>query len=166
MDNQKLVAVNQCLEIFAPGTTVRKGRTGWMVEWMSGGKIISRRWTTKGHGSHYPSWHYSWAHGGTCCQALCQLMRWLQGRSVFGIKTWEYWTGNSVYLGQDRGSEIIQILKTAGWPEDQVCVLCDREIDARTQGLDWWDLDGVSGPCCRSSWKCSNMSNSKLARHG
>jgi hypothetical protein len=29
----KLETVNAAIAIFAPGTTVRRGRTGWLVEW-------------------------------------------------------------------------------------------------------------------------------------
>jgi hypothetical protein len=31
--NTKLETVNAAIAIFAPGTTVRRGLTGWMVEW-------------------------------------------------------------------------------------------------------------------------------------
>ncbi len=56
--------------------------------------------------------------------------------------TWEYWASPNVKLC---GSETLAMLRQVGWPEHATCVLCGR---TPTAGLDWWDLDGKSGPCC------------------
>jgi hypothetical protein len=153
----KLDTVNAAIAIFAPGTSVRKGPNGWVVEWLNhNGKVYSRRWSVMGGGSLYPVWHHKWAHGGTCCNALSQLIRWLQDRPVFGISTWQYWASPSVRLGDNNGQQLLEVLEAGGYPTDHVCVLCNTVISPRTTGLDWWDLGGVSGPCCRDRSKCPN----------
>jgi hypothetical protein len=143
----KLGTVNRAIALFARNTTVRRGLTGWTVEWTdSRGKKHRRRWAVDAGQSFFPAWHHSWSHGGTACTALSQLMRWLQGRPVFGIGTWRYWTGEYIRLGSP---EIIQVLTDGGYPAGQVCVRCGGAIGP-DQGLDWWNLEGISGPCCRT----------------
>lgn len=145
-DTSKLDAANAVLEILAPSTTIERRKNGWYVTWIGWrDKPMSRRWATAGGSSGYPSWYRHWGHGGTCSQALWQLIRWCQGRPVLPISTWKYWTGKTVAMGRERGTEIIQVLTEAGYPQSVDCVLCGNQI---VGGLDWWHLDGVSGPCC------------------
>jgi hypothetical protein len=141
--NKKLEAVNSVLEAIAPGTWVEKGSNGWIVSWKNGSHTLSRRWQTIKGNDHYPVWHHSWGHGGTCCTALSQLMRWLQNRPVFPIGTWKYWTGPTVLLGRGSG-EIVSTLEAAGYPDEAICVVCGESI---LSGLDWCSLNNVSGPC-------------------
>lgn len=61
------------------------------------------------------------------------------------METWEYWASDTVKLCKP---ETLTILREVGWPEKVPCVLCGRTPPA---GLDWWDLDKVSGPCCSFS---------------
>jgi len=149
----KLETVNAAIAIFAPGTTVRRGLTGWLVEWTTcSGKKYSRRWTVEKGNDFYPVWHNRWPYGGTCCNALAQLMRWLQDRPVFGIGTWLYWGSPNIRLGKP---ELIEVLLQGGYPADHVCVICGKTIVPSVDGLDWWSLKGVSGPSCRFS-NCRN----------
>ena len=131
------------LDAFAPDTKVfPRPAGGWEVHWHDcRGRQVVRRWQATGTGSLYPVWHGKWAHGGTACMALSMLMRWLQGRPVVGMSTWRGLArpGRKLF---EPGAE--QTLADAGWPEKARCVLCDRELGRH----DWWDLDGVSGPCC------------------
>lgn len=84
--------------------------------------------------------------GGTGFQALAQLIRYVRDLSRFPISTWEYWGGESVKLGNPR---TVELLKSGGYidPKKTCCVLCG-DPDFR-KGLDWWSLDGVTGPSCR-----------------
>lgn len=144
-DTSKLAAANRILEIIAPSTRIERRTNGWYITWTRfRGASMSRRWATRGQ-SFYPVWHRHWGHGGTCTTALSQLVRWCAGKPVLPISTWKYWTGKTVAMGRERGPEIVQILTEAGYPQSVDCVLCGNQI---VGGLDWWHLDGVSGPCC------------------
>lgn len=144
-------AANRVLEIIAPTTRIERRKGGWYVTWIGWrDKPMSRRWVTRGQ-SFYPMWSRHWGHGGTCTTALSQLVRWCAGRPVLPMSTWRHWTSVTVSMGGTRGPEIIQILYEAGYPESVDCVLCGKEI---VGGLDWWCLDGVSGPCCGWTTGC------------
>lgn len=138
----KLEAANQVLRCFAPGARIeRRIAGGWNVCWKdSRGKPIRKHWQTKGQ-DFYPVW--SWPHGGTATTALSQLIRFLQGRPVFGQPTWNYWRSERIQLRVS--DEALEALIQAGYPNEIHCCLCDRHL---TGQLDWWSLDGVSGPCC------------------
>lgn len=147
MDLSRVEVANQVLQFFAPDThlTVVRGRV--FVHWeRHGGEKIRRQWMTRGN-DFYPVWHHKWAHGGTCCTALSQLVRWIQERPVLPIATWQYWAGKTVFLGREQGPRMAEVLTEHGYPQVANCVLCKQPI---TGSLDWWNLDGVSGPCC--SW--------------
>lgn len=149
--DDRLATVNQVLAKIAPGTIVIKGCAGWDVEWFDPirARKINRRWAAH---ELYPVWHRRWGHGGTCCTALTMLMRWLQDRPVFGISTWEYWLSPTINLAKgDPG--LIPLLKAGGYPQEQMCIRCGQEIP-KGRGLDWWSLDGKSGPACSRSWTC------------
>ena len=147
----RITASNVVLEILAPTTSIERRKGGWYVTWTGWrGKSMSRRWVTRGQ-SFYPMWHRHWGHGGTCTTALSQLVRWCAEKPVLPMSTWRYWTGEAVAMGRERGPEIVQILTEAGYPQTADCVLCGNQIVC---GLDWWHLDGVSGPCCSMRSGC------------
>lgn len=143
----RLEVVNKVLAEFAPGTVVKKeGSQGWTVHWTNyRGIEITRRWQVRRGGSFYPVWSKLWAHGGTCCAALTQLMRWLQGRSVLPLSTWRYWKSNGLAISCDS----IESLARAGYPDRAVCIHCGEQI---SNGFDWYDLGKISGcvhfHCC------------------
>lgn len=143
---------NRVLDCFAPGTIIahHPGR-GIVVSWERKGETTFRRWQTRGGQDFYPTWSNLWGHGGTACTALSQLVRWIRGEPVLPLPTWRYWFGDKCQLARDRGTEGIAALVHAEWPEVATCVLCRQPI---TGGMDWWNLDGVSGPCCGWTTGC------------
>lgn len=146
VDHKKIEAANAVLAIIAERTQIERRCSGWYVTWSrSNGDTLSRRWSVC-DGSHYPPWYRHWGHGGTCTQALHQLIRWCQERPVLPLATWHYWCGQQVYLARDRGAEACSLLSDAGWPHNVPCVLCGVDLAG---SIDWWGLGGVSGPCCK-----------------
>lgn len=147
--SERLVAANRALECFAPDSKIERRRGGWYVVWENyQNEKISRRWQTKGQ-DWFPTWNRIWAHGGTACRALSQLIRWLRDQPVLCIASWRYWGGESCKLFRN-GKDPVPILLDAGYPEHAYCVLCGRRLDGP---IDWWNLNGVSGPCCCYSWE-------------
>lgn len=136
---------NKCLAAFTTSRIeVRRG--GAYVLWPKyrGEGEECRRWQCRGQ-DFYPTWHQQWPGGGTASTALAQLIRWVQGKPVLPIGTWYYWAGNNVKL---LTRSVVDELKANGYPEYADCVLCHHRIDG---GMDWWSLNGVTGPCC--GWK-------------
>jgi hypothetical protein len=149
--DERLATANAALKFFAPETTVevRMGRV-WVCWTNYRGEATAKPWASRGQ-SFYPVWSHKWGHGGTCCTALSQLVRFIQGRPLLPISTWRWWASPTVALGRDKGDELVATLLAGGYPEHVKCVLCEREIDSR---LDWWHLDDVSGPCCGWTTGC------------
>lgn len=142
---ERIPAANAVLQCFAAGTTIEVPRGRIIVCWTSHGTTVRKYWATRGQ-DFWPVWHNQWGQGGTCCRALSQLVRWIQGRPIWPLRMWRYWTSERVFLGQERGSEMVAALEKAGYPESTACVLCGRDLASAY--IDWWSLDGVSGPCC------------------
>lgn len=153
----KIEAANEMLQHFASETTIERRKGGWYVCWDGYDGRKEKRWITRGQ-DFYPMWHREWPHGGTASTALSQLIRWLRGQPVLSLQTWRYWAGDRVRLIDSL--ESVDILKNAGYPEKDICVLCDKEIE---KGLDWWSLDGVSGPCCDMTSGCRQEWRKKWA---
>jgi len=151
--DDRLAAANIALKSFAPDTTLRLESGYVLVEWQRrSGETFSKRWMCRGN-DFYPVWYRQWCHGGTTSTALSQLVRWIQGKPVLSISSWRYWASEGVaLLRQGDGAEpAIKALLDAGYPQQPVCVLCKKQIDG---GIDWWNLNGVSGPCCGWSNGC------------
>ena len=152
VEPQKRVEVaNLVLTTFAPGTTVGLRPDGRVqVSWEGRSGPVTKVWMTRGQ-DFYPVWHRKWEHGGTACTALANLVRWIKGMPVVPIGTWDWWAdpdGNCKLLRQCDPAPALQAMRDAGYPEQAACVLCGR---SPLRGFDWWNLDGVSGPCCRYS---------------
>lgn len=145
MDLTRLQASNVVMDALVKGSRLSREKGGWFVYWpqVSSGMTLGRRYQTRGS-SHFPTWHRIWPGGGTSCEALYQLVRWNRGETVFPIDTWIYWAGTSVMLIP---RAIVNVLYDNEWPLGVPCVLCGTTIGKGT-GLDWWDLDGLEGPCC------------------
>jgi len=137
---------NRVLAYFSRANIERR-KNGWYVSWNGSGGKVTRRWQTRGQ-DFYPVWSHIYPGGGTSCTALSQLIRWCGDKPVLPIATWQYWAGEQVKL---LGSEAIAVLREAGYPETSKCVLCGIEI---TKSLDWWSLNGVTGPCCGWTTGC------------
>lgn len=149
-DNRVDVA-NEVLACFAPGTKIRIESGYVLVSWSDSSGNFEKRWQTRGQ-DFYPVWYRKWGHGGTASTALSQLARWIRGKNVLPLSTWRYWAGDRCrLLRQGDASKAIQLLEKAGYPECAKCCLCDCELES---GFDWWNLDGVSGPCCGMNNGC------------
>jgi len=146
---QRLVQANSVLPTFTfRGVVLELDSTGHVVVcWTSAHKpaLVRKRWVTRGSDFH-PTWRYPW--GGTQSTAIAQLVRWVQGKPTLPLGSWEYWASDTVKLC---GPETLEALRAINWPAKPICVLCGNEC----AGLDWWNLDGVSGPCC-SAWKVTS----------
>ncbi len=142
---ERLDPANAALAGFAKDTMIDVDGGRVFVRFSHRGKSVRKQWMTRGQ-DFYPVWHRSWAHGGTATTALAQLVRWIQGRPVLPMRSWQHWMSETVLLGRERGPQILASLRNAGYPESAPCVLCGRDV--ASSSFDWWSLDGVSGPCC------------------
>lgn len=158
----KIDCANEVLESFSVAKIVRRQASwsgkggGWFVEWEMGGKLYRRRWMTRGQ-DFYPVWSRIYPGGGTSCTALSQLIRWLRGQPVLPISTWRYWADEQCKL---LPLDAVEKLLAGGYPADTPCVLCGEKIAG---SLDWWSLDGVSGPCCGWTSGCRQEPKYKIA---
>lgn len=138
---------NKVLDVITPGIMLyqsRELRMCWDVRKQPPKYDFPARLRTDGN---WPAFGYRQRPtGGTGMQALAQLIRYVRDLPRFPLSTWEYWSGESVKLGN---STVVELLASAGYEDDlkTCCVLCGDPKFAR--GLDWWSLDGVIGPCCR-----------------
>lgn len=157
----RVAMANRVLDCFAPSTIVSHvpGR-GIIVSWKRRQETIYRRWQTRSGQDFYPTWSNQWGHGGTACTALSQLVRWIRGEPVLPLATWRYWFGNKCHLARDRGDEGIAALIHAEYPDVATCVLCQKPISG---SLDWWNLKGVSGPCCGWTTGCRQRTDRREA---
>ena len=142
--DDRIEAANKVLPFFANWTHISIDKSYLVVSWTDYKKaIISKRWMTRGQ-DFYPVWYRKWGHGGTACTALSQLIRWCKDKPVLSIKSWEYWGTEKYRLFRDNGENVIKILNDYNYPKEDKCVLCGKQPTS----IDWWNLNGVSGPCC------------------
>ena len=82
--------------------------------------------------------------GGTQALATGQIVRWVRGLTRLPLRSWRYWTSERVALCSP---DVVPLLESLDYerPECCRCVLCGR---FPTNGLDWWCLGRVIGPCC------------------
>lgn len=157
----RLAIANQVLDKFAPRALIERRLGvggGYYVHWECGQKQFCRRWMVRGCQDFYPVWSRQWIGGGTSCTALSQLIRWLRREPVLPISTWKYWASETVKLLPESA---VDLLLRAGYPVQVQCVLCGREIES---SIDWWNLNGVSGPCC--SWTTGCRQNTEAQGKG
>ena len=143
---ERLAVANRALKFFAADTELVLNYAGYVyVRWQSHGKAVVRRWMSRGQ-SFYPVWYRQWGHGGSASTALSQLVRWVQGKPVLPLSSWRYWGSErcNLFGGGKQTAELVALLSGAGYPEIPICVLCGEQVEG---SLDWWSLDGVSGPC-------------------
>lgn len=142
---------NRMLQCFAPDTLLRLESGYVIVEWINYKGKQSKRWMTRGQ-NFYPVWSREWGHGGTACTALAQLIRWVQGKPVLPISSWEYWKSDRCkLLRHGDADDAIQRLLYNGYPQTANCVLCGLRL---AYSFDWWSLKKVSGPCCNYTEGC------------
>lgn len=144
----KLETANRVLATFAANAEIYLRGSRLRIKWPTyGGRLRDKEWQCRRGQDFYPKWSQQWCGGGTSCTALSQLVRWIQGKPVLPLGTWRHWASESVQL---LPIEAVNDLATGGYPDISICVLCDNP----TEGLDWWNLDGVSGPCCSFTRGC------------
>jgi hypothetical protein len=140
----RLSAANAALAIFSPGTSLEFVGRRAFVRWTGyDKKLVRKQWVTRGGQDFYPTWRGPW--GGTVTIAISQLIRWVQGKPVLPLASFKWWCSETIKLAGDRGNELIITLGTSGYPVEVTCVVCGKP----PKGLDWFNRDGVSGPCCR-----------------
>lgn len=138
--NDRLCVANKVLATFSTSRIERRNN-GWFVCWPSHNGEMSRRWQCRGQ-DFYPTWSHKYTGGGTACTALSQLIRWMRYQPVLPISTWRYWASEKCKLLPAAAAEE---LLSGGYPHHVKCVLCHETIEG---SMDWWSLNGVSGPCC------------------
>lgn len=144
VNHERLEVANAALMCFAKQTWIEPGPSGLVVCWIDfRDEKWRRRWQVRSGQDFYPTWHRHWGHGGTCCTALSQLVRWVRGKPVFSLDVWRYWAGPTVALGRPRGDYLVEALRAGGYPERVPCVLCGKVIEGR---FDWYSNNGFSGP--------------------
>lgn len=149
---EKIEVANRVLAYFAQDTEIisklnKSNKKILTIKWkLYNGKEYEKQWMTRGQ-DFYPVWYNKWAHGGTSCIALSQLIRWIKDRPVLGIESWRYWAKDNVKL---LSNEAVDILENNGYPIKTYCVLCGNE----TRYNDWWSLNKLSGPCCNWNSGC------------
>ena len=144
----RIAISNEVLSEFS-SIRIEQRTGGWFVRWKNTrGNIVEKAWRLARGSSDYPVWYRQFPHGGTSCRALAQLIRWCKGQPVQPLNDWYWWASERVALLHHSS---IHILKAAGYPETVPCVLCGEEFE--TQG-GWWNLNGVSGPCCSRKSGC------------
>jgi hypothetical protein len=137
----RLDSANCVLDTFSTSRIERRSG-GWFVCWKDyRGRAVAKRWQCRGQ-DFYPVWHRKWPGGGTASTALSQLIRWLRKQPVLPLATWRYWASDKCKL---LPITAVDAMQDAGYPEISECVLCGEPLEER---LDWWHLDGISGPCC------------------
>lgn len=152
---ERLKPASEIACLLAKGTEIVAEPSGHVgVVFLYHGVAFSRRWMTRGQ-DFYPVWKRMWSGGGTSMTALAQLVRWCKGAPVLPLSTWRYWCSSNVAL---LDLECIKPIEAAGYPESVPCVLCGRLLGTG-MALDWWHLDGVSGPCCSMRSGCGQKRN-------
>jgi len=147
MTCSRIDVANEVLASYTITQIEKIPRKGVYVFWSMGGKDYRRRWQCRGN-DFYPVWNRVYPHGGTSVTSLSQLVRWVQDKPVLPVATWRYWANPKMNL---LSNSVVDKLEEAGYPTVAKCVLCEIEI---TRTLDWWSLNGVSGPCCYYTQGC------------
>ncbi len=153
----RVAAANAALAVLGKGTRLEfVGRRAFVCweSWRNGPQ--RKRWAVNRGNDFYPTWHNRAPWGGTQSTALSQLVRWCQGKPVLPLGCWEYWTTPGIRLAGDRGPELVELLRAAGYPERVACVCCGLPP---VGGLDWWSHGGKSGPCCGRGPVCVHRSD-------
>jgi hypothetical protein len=150
LTDRRIAIANQVLDTFVPGVLLyqsnhakRDLRMCWDVR--KGKPKHDFTAQLRGDGSWTRYGYNQRPTGGTGMQALAQLIRYVRDLNRLPLSTWEYWATNKVGLTNEH---TVELLKNSdyGDPKKTCCVLCGTTEFKK--GLDWWSLDGVTGPSC------------------
>lgn len=146
--NERLVTANHVLESFQPAIRLymRVGHLRMYWDVRDGNPRYDYPAHLRGDGL-WPRYGYHTPPccGGTGLQSLVQLIRYVRNLTRFPILTWEYWSSGPVQLC---GQNTVELLRQSdyGDPKKTCCILCgSAEFKG---GIDWWSLNGKTGPCC------------------
>ena len=140
----RLEAANRILALYAEvRLECRKGRL-WLVP--DDPKLQAKAAVLNCPGNSLACRYGALGMGGTCAAATAQLVRWVRDLPRHPLRAWEWWCCETVGLGGGNREAILAAVRESDYadPEKTRCVLCKRQIVS----LDWWSLDGVTGPCC------------------
>jgi hypothetical protein len=152
---ERIGVANRALKLIAPTKAWEFfiGYQGLRFRWTDRhGGIIDRRWGTLCANDSYPAFWRALATGDTCCAAITQLARWIQGRTVHPFTIWRLWTGENYKIAGDKNKELLDTLKPH-WPQEAICVRCQKPI---RNGYDWYGYGANSGP---GHLDCFGLSN-------
>lgn len=85
--------------------------------------------------------------GGTMNEVASQVVRWLRDMPRWPLPWWEYLWKRRLTSHWDREA-ILKLVSENGVAGEDRCVVPGCGGSGTS---DWWDLNGVSGPCCQ--WK-------------
>jgi hypothetical protein len=142
----RLSMANLIADTFVPGVIFYEGASGLRMSWDNRKQTPRYDFPAvlRSDGS-WPKFGYRQRPtGGTGFQAMAQLIRYIRDLPRLPLVTWEYWAGASIQLGAARTIELLRA-SDYGNPDKTRCVLCGT-LDFK--GLDWWSLDGITGPSC------------------
>jgi hypothetical protein len=150
---QRLRVANEVVATFVPGVSfyevLRAKPRGLRMTWPNNPSLPTKYYDfpaiLRQDGS-WPKYGYNQRPcGGTGYQAIAQLIRYIRNLSRFPLCTWEYWASDTVKLCSDA---TLQLLRASDYSDSRytACVLCGT-VEYKL-GLDWWSLDGVTGPSC------------------
>ena len=150
LNEERVAVANAVLALFMPGTRLYYSEKERLrMQWNTlreGGPRHDFSAKLRSDGS-WPKYGYNVRpSGGTGFQALAQLIRYVRDWHRLPLLTWEYWGGDSVKLFDDQS--LVNLLREGNYgdPAKVCCVLCGTVEHKR--GLDWWSLNGVTGPSC------------------
>ena len=143
----RLSVANKALETFAPTIKLYEGTSGLRMSWgREGRRHYDYAARLRSDGSWPMYGYHTRPTGGTGCQALAQLIRYVHDWSRLPMDTWEYWAGERIKLCTPDTLFLLQH-SDYGNPAKTSCVLCGSS-DWDKNGLDWWSLDDIVGPSC------------------
>lgn len=143
----RIKTANHILETLGYGIELYQGNRELRMRWPKWNKAGCHDFPARlrGDGS-WPAFGYRQRPcGGTGIQALAQVIRYVRNLPRLPVITWQYWTSDKVKIGN---AQTLEIIKSSdyGDPTKTCCILCGC-TDFKN-GLDWWSLDGKTGPCC------------------
>lgn len=147
MKPDRVALANSVLETFIPSIQLYLRGPRLRMRWDARKEVPRHDFSAdlRSDGS-WTRWGYNQRPtGGTGMQALAQLIRYVRDLPRLPLATWEYWAGERVKLCTPQTLELIRA-SDYGDPAKTRCVLCGALEYKR--GLDWWSLDGVTGPSC------------------
>jgi len=144
---ERIAIANSALQTFAHSIELYRGTHELRIRWDIRQEKCADDYPARlrGDGTWPKYGYYRYPTGGTGQQAIAQLIRYIRDLNRLPIDTWKYWASDTVKLCNSQTVEILQN-SDYGNPKKTRCVLCGST--EFKPGLDWWSLNGLTGPCC------------------